>query len=361
MTRAEVEQEAPVVLGQSLVGDLRPDRDRLSSVIAEGPLDVGRALYIAHQIATALANAHARGILHTNLHPHDVRLVDSDDEPDSVQVLDFDTDAADFEATSVQTPEALARLRAQGRRIFAAPAYLSPEQELGKRADARSDLYALGVVMFEMLTGTRPHEVEGKHLASSLKVMYDPPAMSTVRPDASIPDAVENLVQRLLEREPRERFQDARDVLDAIEACDEWAPRSGGRARPEAPARRRVWRMVRPFFVSDVLAGLAAGLILFFVGGALLRSPVTPDAAPPRSRRPVSSFYRPTLGGSGTEEQQPAQAVSEVPPPPSTQEPAVDESETKPAPSAPPSKPTTRKKTPPAIAPATVTDFGGRR
>jgi len=348
MKPSKVEEEAPVVMGRSVLRGLRRDRDRLSGLIAEGPLDVGRALQIAHQIASALAEAHARGALHGALNPHGVRIVERDGEPASVELFDLDDESADLTPTSAETPYAFEQLRAAGRRIFAAPAYLSPEQELGRAIDARSDLYSLGIVMFEMLTGSRPFEVEGKHMVSALKVMYDPPAMLTVRPDIDIPLPVEAIVRRLLARERAERFQDAGEVVEAIEACDDWAPPSSARTGRGALGRRRLWAKVPPFSLSDLLAGLAAGLLLFFVGGALLRSSAPPS---PRPKGPVSSFYRPTLRGSEVQTP-PDEPLSEE----AAEKPATETNATAQAPTAASPKSAVRKK--PLLE---VTDFGGRR
>src|SRR6266542_2405916 len=122
MMSSKLENEAAVLPGRSLVGNLRARDDRLTGVIAEGPLDVWRTLHIARQIALALGDAHARGILHRHLDPDDVTLVERDGDSDFVEVLDFDiAGSADFEATSAETPEAFARSKGHAQRRSDAP------------------------------------------------------------------------------------------------------------------------------------------------------------------------------------------------------------------------------------------------
>ncbi len=351
MMSPEIENEAPVLPGRSLVGSLGTRGDHLSRAIAEGPLDVSRALHIARQIALALADAHARGILHRHLNPDDVTLVERDGDLDFVEVLDFDIAGfADFEATSAETPEAFARSMGLARRTSEAPSYMSPEQELGRAVDARADLYALGVVMFEMLTGARPFESEGEHMVSALKVMYDPPAMTSANSDVRVPPAVEELVRRLLERDASDRFSSALDVVAAIEACVRRGPVASVRVRRAAMAPQPLWVRLRPFFLSDLLAGFAAVLLLFFVSGALLRSPVTPadilgtrrSAAPTLDTAAALSNHEPP---------------TDIPAPPTEDAPgAIEPPVTIESRHAVPPKLVVRKKRPQAI-----TDLGGRR
>ena len=161
----------------------------------EGPLPVEDALAIARQIVEGLACAHAAGIVHRDLKPGNVMLL-----PDStVKILDF----------------GLAKMRDQSLSGDSARlgtvAYMAPEQIRGEAVDARTDLWALGVILYEMLTGKRPFE--GEHeVAIAHAILHDEPVRPlTLRGD--VPEAVENLVLRLLAKDPARRHLTADDVV----------------------------------------------------------------------------------------------------------------------------------------------------
>jgi serine/threonine-protein kinase len=116
--------------------------------------------------------------------------------------------------------------------VYGTPEYMAPEQALGQEVDARADLYALGVMLFEMLTGFRPFDAESKVTLLGMKVTSDPPSMSSKNPDVLIDVAVEALVERLLAKEASLRFQNASEVLESIEHC------RSAHASTEPPRRR---------------------------------------------------------------------------------------------------------------------------
>ena len=192
----------------------------LRDVIEKGPLEPRRALHIAHQIASALARATVLGIVHRDLKPENVMLVVRDGDPDFVKVLDFGiakVPVGEF-ASRVGANDAGQVLTQLGM-VYGTPEYMAPEQALGQAVDARADLYALGAILFEMLTGVRPFDAESKVALLGMKVTSDPPALASKNAAVEVPASVEAVVRRLLDKEAKNRFQDARELLDALRDC----------------------------------------------------------------------------------------------------------------------------------------------
>jgi len=168
----------------------------------ERPLPIRRSLRIMHQIAASLAEAHSKGIVHRDLKPENIFLVPVGDNPDYVKVLDFGVaklrDKNDDKGTLTQAGS-----------IFGTPRYMSPEQCSALAVDGRSDLYALGVMLYEMITGKPPFHSE-QPLSLLLAHVNDiPPAPSTVTDKQAIPAEVEEMVLKLLEKDPADRIQEA--------------------------------------------------------------------------------------------------------------------------------------------------------
>jgi tetratricopeptide (TPR) repeat protein len=180
----------PYVAGQSL-------REHLAH---NGPPPVRDALRVLRDVARALAHAHRHGIVHRDIKPGNILLN-----------LDGDALVADF---GVAGALAAARTEGVSKLAFGTPAYSAPEQLTGKGlTDQRADLYALGVVAYELLVGARPiagHSTREMHQAES------PESLTNLRPD--VPPALATLVTRLLARDPADRPQDATEVLQALDA-----------------------------------------------------------------------------------------------------------------------------------------------
>jgi eukaryotic-like serine/threonine-protein kinase len=192
----------------------------LRDVVDKGPLELRRALHIAHQIASALARATVLGIVHRDLKPENVMLVERDGDPDFVKVLDFGIAKVPVgELASRGGGDEGGQVLTQLGMVYGTPEYMAPEQALGQAVDARADLYALGAMLFEMLTGVRPFDAETKVALLGMKVTSDPPTLASKNASLQVPAAVEAMVRRLLDKEAKSRYQDAREVLDALEAC----------------------------------------------------------------------------------------------------------------------------------------------
>lgn len=192
----------------------------------EGPLPALRALSIAAQTASALAAAHKLGITHRDIKPDNIHLIPMPDGSDFVKVLDFGI------AKFTQALSASGPLTASGL-LVGTPQYVSPEQVMGKQGvevDGRSDLYALGIVLYEMLTGRLPFESDTPVglLVHHLHTAPIPP--HELRPDLGIPRSVSAVLMKALEKDPDQRFRDAQEMRGAILSVEKQIkqPEQGG-------------------------------------------------------------------------------------------------------------------------------------
>ncbi len=166
----------------------------------EGPFDPGRAASVAADICDALGYAHRSGILHRDVKPHNVLIT----EEGSLKVADFGIAKAAFGTSDITTTGS----------ILGTVTYLSPEQVQGLEPDARSDLYSLGVVAYEVLAG-RPPFVEDTQIAVAMAHAHsEPPTLRSIR--ARIPRALEAIVMKALAKDPDERWQSAEEMMNAL-------------------------------------------------------------------------------------------------------------------------------------------------
>ncbi len=161
---------------------------------------VGRALWIAGELLKALGHAHERGVLHRDVKPENVMFSDRND----VVLIDFGLSQLDDDAP----------LTALGTCI-GSPSYLSPERLLGRPYDERADLYAVGIILYELLAGRRPFLGAGPLEVAVHQIDSEPPPLSRLRPD--IPRSLAALVHRALAKEPADRFASAGEMLAALE------------------------------------------------------------------------------------------------------------------------------------------------
>jgi serine/threonine-protein kinase len=245
----------------------------LEAVLEKGKkLMPAAATAIAKQIADALDHAHKRGIVHRDVRPVNV-LVSKSGE---VKVANFAAAAAERLPTA---PELL-----DGRAGFGTPAYMSPEQVLGEPEDPRSDIFSLGIVLFEMLTGRRPFDAPDER-AVSHRIRHDQ-AIAVGKVVASVPGSLDRIVRRCLEKMPADRFANAGELSRALGAeldAEGSGPAAAivaaelvriGLVSSRTEARRdsvRVSARKRPPAVTDALAIYLLSLSLIIAGGASIQ------------------------------------------------------------------------------------------
>jgi TolB-like protein/Tfp pilus assembly protein PilF len=181
----------------------------LDSAIPEGGMPVPRVLDIAHALADALAAAHDRGIVHRDLKPANV-MITTDGR---VKVLDFGLakelrEADPMDVTLASSPHTEVGV------VMGTPAYMSPEQVVGGAIDHRTDIFSLGVLLYEMVTGRRPFQGRSSAETTSAILRDTPAAVTEVRAD--VPGDLARIIRRCLDKDPRHRIQTARDVANEL-------------------------------------------------------------------------------------------------------------------------------------------------
>jgi eukaryotic-like serine/threonine-protein kinase len=202
---------------------------------AEGQIETSRAIDIFIQACEAMAAVHAKNVLHRNLKPGHIMVVHTQDNPDFVKVLDF--------GFAKMLP-ATGNVLSQVGDVCGTPFYMSPEQFIGGTIDQRSDIYAMGCVMYEALTGKSP--ITADHI---LETMYKqlnemPKPFAEIRPDLKIPSKLEAVVMRALEKDPRDRYKSMAEMREDLVLAQ---PKSKDR-RPLNVKLQNKWTNVRRFF-----------------------------------------------------------------------------------------------------------------
>jgi len=192
----------------------------LRTMLADGrPLAVAQAVSIAAQVAEGLAYAHQHGVVHRDIKPANIMVT-----PNSpVKITDF----------------GIARMRASGEltqtgMMLGSPKYMSPEQVIGKRADHRSDVFSLGVILYEMLTGQAPFNGDNVTALMYQIVNFIPPAPSTV--NAGVPELLNYIVAKMLAKALEERYQSALDLSRDLRECERQLNAPAAATLPPRPA-----------------------------------------------------------------------------------------------------------------------------
>ncbi|UQA55296.1 serine/threonine-protein kinase [Polyangium aurulentum] len=183
----------------------------LSAELARGPMPIARGVDILEQMCAALARAHDLGVIHRDLKSDNILLTQRGGRKDFVKILDFGL------AAIARDP----RLAPKGA-VFGAPEYMSPEQARGEEAGPHSDLYALGVLCYEMLTGQLPFRANDRETLLELQRTGIPKRPRSIRPDAH-PQG-ESIAMRLLEKDIRKRYRDAHHLQEELKALQRSLP-----------------------------------------------------------------------------------------------------------------------------------------
>ncbi len=264
----------------------------LGDLIKEGPLPLWRALEIARQTLRVLAFSHLKGVVHCDLKPSNVFLQALPDQADHVRLLDFGMAKFVEESTS---PEEAELMRA-GLRL-GTPAFMSPEQVKGTPTDARTDVYAAGLILFELLAGRRPFVADSPEGYLRAHLAAPVPSLAQLRPGLARASSFQAVVEKALAKEPASRFADAYAMAVALEDVVARLPAavvSGGRAEAQrktlprapsaAPSRPRRWPRV--MLLVALAGGIAAGVEYLRHEGAKQAKPTSPPPTPPVSSLP---------------------------------------------------------------------------
>ena len=261
----------------------------LADRIAQGAIPVDEALPIAKQIAEALEAAHEQGIIHRDLKPANIKVrADS-----TVKVLDFGLAKA-MEPTGAmspgmsQAPTITTPAMTQAGMILGTAAYMSPEQAKGKTVDKRSNVWAFGAVLYEMLAGRRAFDAEdvSETLAAVLRAEVD-----WARLPKDVPPVLGTYIRRCLQKDPKQRIRDIGDVSLALEGAFETAvPQAVESVAVSQPA---VWRRAMPLALASLLTAVVVGLAVW----SLTRPALQPPA--PVARFPIPLAAEEAFSGTG--------------------------------------------------------------
>ncbi|MGC8839767.1 MAG: protein kinase domain-containing protein, partial [Anaerolineae bacterium] len=276
----------------------------LAQVIQErGPLPIEEALDIACQVCDALEVAHRKGIIHRDIKPQNLMLT-----PDGmVKVMDFGLARVATGVTLTQTGV-----------FMGTPRYVSPEVVKGERVDHRGDLYSLGIVLYEMLTGDIPFATDSTWALLQAHVQEIPPPVRKARPE--VPEWLDRVLARALAKEPAERFQSAAEFREALQSRGmEATPPPEAVEGVAAPSRGYPWRWV-PAAALGVVLLFSLGAWAAARGGWLARqAPSTPPGTeavavlPPTATPSATSTWQPAVGSLPTESPTPTRTFTARP------------------------------------------------
>lgn len=232
--------------------------DLKSTIERVGQLSVGKALAIAEQICKGLVEAHKLNVVHRDLKPHNIII----DRNGDARIMDFGI------AQSLTTKGVT-----ESGVMIGTPEYMSPEQALGEASDQRSDIYSLGIILFELLTGTVPFKGDtavGVALKQKTELPPDPKSLNP-----QIPDEVSQLILRCLEKDKEKRYQSAALLLEELTQIHRGFPTTD-RLVPKKPQttlkkkpRKRFLPFVNPAVLVIALLAVAAGFVIIKVGMSL--------------------------------------------------------------------------------------------
>jgi serine/threonine-protein kinase len=238
-----------------MVMELLSGTDLEQRLAQHGTFELAPALRVVRQIARALSEAHATGIIHRDLKPSNVFLSQVEGGDTFVKVMDFGV-------AGFQQAETYSTLTLQGT-VLGTAAYMSPEQAQGFAVDARADLYSLGVVLFEMLSGRPPFQANSAVSLLLAHVSEEPPRLREVCPDLLALQSTQDLLDKLLAKDPEQRLHSATELIDGIDDLlleigeASLPPTGSSRIIPRKPRRHTAWYAVALTLMVSGFTGLA--------------------------------------------------------------------------------------------------------
>ncbi|HEX6244803.1 MAG TPA: serine/threonine-protein kinase [Polyangiales bacterium] len=235
------------------VMELLQGQDLAEELESRGPLSPRRALNIVHQCAEALGAAHKKGIVHRDMKPENIFLLErKKNEEDFVKIVDFGI----AKMSDVESGSQPGRKLTKTGMIFGTPEYMSPEQAAGKPLDHRVDIYALGIILYELLTGRVPF-MGDSFMGILTQHMFEPvPPLRTYNPRCNAPGEVERIVFRAVAKDPDERYGTMEELAADLSGALTRTPNSISSLAPppgtvthyghgeEVPANPRVPRLL---------------------------------------------------------------------------------------------------------------------
>jgi WD40 repeat protein len=222
--------DAPYIVTELLQGETLRDRLR------KGPMRLREVVDAGVELAAGLAAAHGAGVVHRDLKPENIFIT----KDSRTKILDFGLARLDpVKAAAAEDPTIAFRQDSEPGRVLGTVGYMSPEQVRGETVDARSDIFALGVILYEMLTGKRAFQKSSQVETMTAILNEDPPAISELAP--SLSPGLQKIVHRCLAKNPEKRFQHASDLGFALESLSD----SGSPALPavgrQVASRKWLW------------------------------------------------------------------------------------------------------------------------
>jgi serine/threonine protein kinase len=280
-----------------LEGEALTDR-----IVRDGALPVVEAVQMIQQVLRSIGEAHAQGLVHRDLKPDNVFLARVSHEPAPiVKVLDFGI------AKAIEGDRAIDQFETLDGTVFGTPRYMSPEQAAGKTLDLRSDLYSVGIMLYELLSGHPPFVDNDAVVVMARHIREEPVPVAKAAPHRPIPPMLDAYLSKALAKSPADRFQTAEEFERALESC------LPGATRLESLAARglhrsflaRIW--LAPKRTVWAVAALAAVAVLGGSTAALLRANDASDMLASRDPAPSRPAATPTLVMPSSVDPQPAE------------------------------------------------------